>query len=327
MKKNYVLFLLLWAYALQAQERLQNTLLFGKADASKILRAYAQPGFEAAGIALAEGWHASARPLHSGKFNFQLAILGGFSNNTTLDLRNLGLQVGQVKPDKPTTATLMGTSGGVLLLPNSRGGTQELNLLNGSSLPAIPIMALQFNFGLFRNTELNFRSGVIPIEENLILLGGFGFKHELKQWFPAIALANFDVSIFGNVSAMFLTYNLTIDNLPNNPNDQTWKAQIGTAALGGIVSKRFAFLTLTAGLQRLQSIGDMSLEGTYLVGNAPNDPAPMRNPVSESFSSNSWSFILGTRLSLGFLSIQLTGNLGKNSSAGVSFILGRVQRR
>jgi len=327
MKKNYVLFLLLWAYALQAQERLQNTLLFGKADASKILRAYAQPGIEALGAAMAEGWHASARPLHSGKFNFQLAILGGFSDNTTLDLRNLGLQVGQVKPDKPTTATLMGTSGGVLLLPNSRGGTQELNLLNGSSLPAMPIIATQYNFGLFRNTELNIRGGVIPVGESLILIGGWGFKHELKQWFPAIALANFDVSIFGNFSRIALDYKLNIDNLANNPDDQFWKARANTFAFGSIFSKRFAFLTLSTGVQYAKSTSDMRLEGTYLVGNFPNEPAPTRNPVSESFSSNNFSFMLGTRLSLGFLSVQLTGNVGKNSSAGISFILGRVQRR
>lgn len=319
--------LLLTCVSLQAQERLQNTLLFGQSDANKILRAYAEPGFKALGRALAEGWHASARPLHTGRLNFQVSLLAGTSNNTSTDLRSLNLQVGQVKSDKPTTASLMGNSGGVLLLPDNRGGSRELNLLNGSSLPVLPIVTTQLNIGLFRNTEANLRLGGLFFEQNTVFIGGWGFKHELKQWFPAIALANFDWAIFGNYTIASLDYKLSIDNLTNNPDDQFWKAKINTLALGSLVSKRFALLTLAAGLQYQQSTGDMSLTGTYLVGNFPNEPMPMQNPVSSNFRSNGMSFIAASRISLGWLSFQMSANISQNSSVGASIIFGRVQRR
>ena len=311
------------------QEQLQNTLLFGKADAGKLLRAYTEPGFRSAMSAMVSGWHASARPLHSGRLNFQLLIVGAGDDAANIDLRNLGLQVGQIVPSKPTTATILGGDGGVLSLPDSRGGSQELSLLNGSALPVLPFVCGQFNVGITRNTELNFRLGVLPISGNLLLTGGWGFKHELKQWIPAIALSNFDVSVFGNFSAVSLGYNLTIDNLPagDNPNDQVWKFQGNNFALGTIFSKRFSLLTVATGLQYMKGTGNMQLAGTYLVGEPGRDPVPMRDPISQSFEQSQVSGIFAVRLSLGIISVQVTGNGSKNPSASMSFIVGRVQRR
>ncbi|GAB4489052.1 MAG: hypothetical protein OHK0045_11700 [Raineya sp.] len=313
-------------YVLIAQERLQNTLLFGKSDAEKLLNAYAEPGFRAAMFGLAEGWNGSARPIHTGKFNYQISITGGFSNNLSTDLNSLGLQVGKVKSNSPSTATIMGSAGGVLILPEGRS-ERELNLLNGSNLPAIPMIVSQGNFGFIRNTEISVRGGLIPLQESLIWTTGLGFKHEIKQWIPSIALANFDLAVFGNYSVISFDYKLDIDNLTNNPDNQFWRFKGNTAAWGIIASKKLVLLTLSTGLQYTQSKGNMRLDGTYLVGSFPNEPTTMDNPINRDFSGNRFSFILAGRLSLGFLSAQITSNVSKNSTVSFSLIFGRVSRR
>lgn len=327
MKKTYTFALLFFlSYPLFSQERLQNTLLFGKSDAEKLLQAYAEPGFQSVMFSLAEGWNGSARPIHTGRFNLQLVSMGSFSDNSSTNLNSLGLQVGKVKSASPNTATIVGSSGGVLILPESRG-ERELNLLNGTGLPVIPIIATQANFGFIRNTEISVRGSIIPVGENLIWSAGLGFKHELKQWIPAIALSNFDLAVFGNYSTISFDYKLNIDNLSNNPDNQFWRFQGNTMAWGAMASKRIALLTLGAGLQYTQSTGNMRLDGTYLVGNFPNEPTATDNPINKDFSANRFSMLLATRLSLGFLSVQMTGNVAREPSVSFSLIFGRVQRR
>lgn len=334
MKKLYLLCCIFLAYYSQAQERLQNTLLLGKSDADKILKAYSQPAAIIGGLTQAEGWHHSARPLKPGNVGIQ------FLGNVTLipedeeifDLRSLNLQNGIIPTGETgNSATILGPSdGGTRLINRLTGGAgnrpDTVRLLNGNGAPVFPLPTIQFNVGFIRNTELNARIFYLPIEfgdrELSFTSFGFGFKHDLKQWIPSIALSNFSLSLVGSYNKAIAEYDIEVTNLVNNPQDQQWVFDNTTTSFGLLASKRFPILTVMGGLRYDNSKTSMDLKGTYLVGDSPS-PVVMKDPISQNFTGSRVGLNLGFKLKLGWFSFHIIGTASKYSSISVGLGFGK----
>jgi len=332
MKKIYLLVFVFSSLVCTAQERLQNTLLLGKFDANKLLAAFAEPAGIIGGLTQAEGWHHTARPLKPG--NVGLQFIGNATlisqEQETFDIKSLNLQNGIIPSGETgNSATVFGPGdGGANLINRPVGGTRPdtIRLLNGGNLPVFPMPVVQLNIGFIRNTELNFRGFYVPISfddrEVSIQTFGFGIKHDLKQWIPAIALSNFSLSLVANYNRATSKYDLEITNLPVNPRDQQWIFENTTTSFGILASKRFPVLTLMGGLRYDNTKTHMELKGTYLVGETPV-PIPMQNPVIQDFSGGRVGLALGFKLKLGWFSFHVVGTASKYSSASVGLGFGK----
>ncbi|MCU0440563.1 MAG: hypothetical protein MUC49_21930 [Raineya sp.] len=334
MKKVYILCFVFFVSYAYAQERLQNTLLLGKPDADKLFKAYARPAAIIGGLTQTEGWHHSARPLKPGNVGIQ--IIGNVTlipeDEELFDLRSLGLQNGII-PNGETgnSATVLGPSdGGAKLLNRLTGGAggrpDTVRLLNGNGLPVFPLPTLQFNVGFIRNTELNARVFYIPISfgdrEISFTNFGFGFKHDLKQWIPSIALSNFSLSLVASYNKAIAEYDIEVTNLTNNPQDQQWVFNNTATSFGILASKRFPILTLMGGLRYDNSKTRMDLKGTYLVGDSPS-PVVIKDPISQDFTGSRLGLNLGFKLKLGWFSFHIIGTASKYSSVSVGLGFGK----
>jgi hypothetical protein len=334
MKKLYLLCFIFFVSYTYAQERLQSTLLLGKSDANKILKTYAEPAAIIGGLTQTEGWYHSARPLKPGNVGIQ------FIGNATLipqdqesfDIRSLNLQNGIIPTGETgNSATVLGASnGGAKLINRLTGGggnrPDTVRLLNGSGLPVFPFPTLQFNVGFIRNTELSARAFYFPIQfdDRAVTLTsfGFGFKHDLKQWIPSIALSNFSLSLVANYNKAIAEYDIEITNLATNPRDQQWVFNNTTTSFGILASKRLPILTLMGGLRYDNSKTRMDLKGTYLVGDSPS-PVITKDPVSQDFTGSRVGLALGFKLKLGWFSFHIVGTASKYPSASVGLGFGK----
>ena len=244
MKKIYIF---LFSCFLFSSIKSQNTQIFSEDmnEANKLIEAYFSPLAESYGTGLNSGWYNTAKP-HK-LFGFDLTF-----NLNTVIIPNSGenFEIGNnfnniFTSSEPEAATIFGSSSStnITYFPSISGESSvDFEMPGGLKTPALPVPVIQAGIGLIKKTSLDFRyMPMLNIGDDInVNLYGFGLKHDLLQWIPAIGNAiPMSLSIQAGYSA--LETELRFAN-----HDVSLKTQATTINL--VASKKILILTGYAGV-------------------------------------------------------------------------------
>lgn len=191
MKKILSIFLISTVSAVSYSQ--QNILSKDLNQAKNLIEAYFSPLAESYGTGLNSGWYNTAKP-HK-LFGFDLT----FNLNTVMIPNSAeNFEIGSNFNDVFTSseneaATIFGSSSStnITYSPSIGGGSVDFEMPGGLKTPALPVPVLQGGIGLIKKTSLDFRyMPMLNIGDDInVNLYGFGLKHDLLQWIPAIGNA------------------------------------------------------------------------------------------------------------------------------------------
>ncbi|MFN6342707.1 MAG: DUF6588 family protein [Bacteroidota bacterium] len=300
---------------LNAQGEGAAILKAGTQDANKILNAYMSPLFKGFASGSTAGWYNTARTHGMGGFDITLSLplftVPEEENSYTFN--SLGLGSGSYSFSPKTAGTDPGTKLGTLFGPAV--GDQQYNINYGFSFdtviggnpvrldtsiligsitmppggnvpiaPSIP-PAMQLSVGVYKNTDVMLR--ILPevtlYEGFKASMLGFGVKHDIKQWIPAIKeLPLWDWSVIFGYNSFNATYTipepnrLKVDGNPEyqlayNAGDFAGKTYANQRfefngsgwMLGTIISARLLFFTPYLGINYNRATTSFAMLGDY----------------------------------------------------------------
>jgi hypothetical protein len=202
MKKLILPFLILVLISSTAVGQLTsvgNIMSAGTTDATKLFGAYLKPWANAFGADLNGGWYNTAKAHKVLGFDLTFTINTAFvpKADKTYDVSKLGL-AGSVSGN-PVAQTVAGknTGGPTLAYNTTVNGTPvtlaSFNTPRGTGLSVIPAPMIQLGIGIVKETELigRFFPKTNVFDFGTVSEWGFGLKHSIKQWIPAIKMAPF----------------------------------------------------------------------------------------------------------------------------------------
>ncbi|WP_157600672.1 DUF6588 family protein [Rufibacter sp. DG15C] len=351
---------LLVAPAAQAQDEVGEFIRAGKEDATKLVKAYAEPAGIALGHNLSSGWFNSGQAMKPGRFDIRIYASAVFApdNAKTFDISKLGLK--QIRtstgatfdPNRPVLVpTVFGedTEGPELTvytrnpLTNQEEEVVSFNSPPGTGYDVLPFPMAQVSVGLVKDTEIAVR--FVPktkADDFEGSLWGVGVKHGIKQWIPGLAsIPGFDVTVFGGYTSLTSSYGLdvplTADNMQYaTPQQQSstyydgqaleLKTKAWSASL--IASKTFSVITGYAGVRYSNVETDLNAVGKYPVV-AYRTTVPYSkyvddvvNPIIVNMKDAQVGATAGLRLKLAFFSLYGEYTLAKYSTAMAGIGLG-----
>jgi len=156
----------------------------------KLLEAYFTPIAESYAAGLNNGWYNTAKPHSLGGFDVTLTLNTVLIPNTA-ETFEIGNNFGGVfSSSEATASTIFGSSNETQMnYTNSTTNTvASFNMPGGLKTPIIPVPMLQAGIGLIKKTAVDIRyMPMLNIGNDInVNLFGFGLKHDLLQWIPAI---------------------------------------------------------------------------------------------------------------------------------------------
>lgn len=291
----------------------------GKADASKLMEAYADPFVTSLSYGMTGGWFNTAKAHKTLGFDlgvtisaaymptsdnyFNPAALGLSSNvtfaNTTNPNRGAPTIFG---PKDETEYTFSGDLDGDGSADESVtvSGPEGFNLKKELGVAAVPVPVIQLGIGIVKNTDLKFRYvPKIKSGDSEFSMFGIGVMHDVKQHIPGIKLLPFDLS-------MLVAYNSVTgsSSLTNSGSDvvetTNGKAEykLNSWVFQALISKKISVLTFYGGLGYNMVKTDIDVLGDYTIDAAPA-AFTLSDPVSIDFKNNSMRLTAGMRLKLG----------------------------
>ncbi|WP_156180269.1 DUF6588 family protein [Rufibacter radiotolerans] len=365
MKKNtfkvsfFALFLLvscLTGSAAHAQEEVGDFIRAGKADANKLIRAYAEPASKAFGHGLNGGWFNSGQALKLGRFDIRVFATASFApdEDKTFDLATLGLS-SNVKFDgsRSTIApTIFGEAADGpelrLFATNPTTKQQEeiarFNSPQGSGYDLLPVPMAQVSLGLVANTEVAVRfSPKVKYDDFEGELWGVGAKHGLKQWIPVInEVEGFDIALTGGYTNLKSSYTGIDVQVAEEDRSYATSQQLDPSYYSGqavklttkawttslIASKTLGILNVYAGVRYSNVETDLNLEGRYPVlaykTTLPNNKyiEDITNPIMLNMQDSQWGATGGLRLKLAVLSLYGEYTIAKYPTATAGIGIG-----
>jgi len=288
-------FILLQAFLpVRAQFNFENLIRSGPADAEKLVEAYANPLLYGFGLGMNSGWTNTAQALKP--FHFDLRVIGTGSvvpsSKQTFNVADIGLSP-TLRPSDPSK----------VLSPTFTGDTQNngpwLDLFDANNnklisfeLPGavikriVPTPQLQFNMGLFANTEVMVRAAPkIRLGERFgsVSLFGFGIKHNFaRDFFPKDReKIPFDFSVLAGFNTV--KYGRDLELLPLDgmiPENDAQVADFSTQRIyakfdnyliQATLSKELSVFTPFVSLGYSISKAQIGLKGNYPIVNSIKD--------------------------------------------------------
>lgn len=275
----------------------------GVGDAEKIMKSYTSPLLKGFAQGLNDGWYNTARPLGLGGFDLRVNFGAAFvpSKDQSFDFTGIGLNT---DPAKARMKLPAGTSPNLPTMYGKSGATSDIQVwakvgpsgsqidtmitkfqappgLGVSITPSLPMA--QLSVGIIKETELTLRFfPETQIGDFKAGIMGFGVKHSIKQWIPAISeMPMWDWSgFFGytSFSSQFVTSKpfLAVDTAAYNPNPSVnYNNQKVTFSgsgwtIGTMVSIKLGPITPYLGLNYSSSEVTLKMEGNYPI-TTPND--------------------------------------------------------
>lgn len=351
MKTIISLFLLLYVLQFKSQGITSEIIKAGQADAKTILNAYLQPMFKGFASGSNAGWYNSAKPL--GKLGFHISLTASafdvpvnerYYKFSDLVLQNTTYTYLPVAATSPSSniPTVFGKdpelSQSYDIYYKLQSGPIDstiflcrMQMPKGLNLPMAPVIppALQLNVGVFKQTEIMIRYFPgISIQNFSSSQFGFGFKHSIKQWLPAVKKVPFwDWSFFGgfthfkHVLAVASANRLNAGAYPNAINysiykdklydDQTYALMGNALNYGMAASLKIGPISPYVGLAYTQSWSGFEMQGSYPILLAVDNPADpdfakpkiqeIQNPVQINANVSGFRCTAGLRLKLGYL--------------------------
>ncbi|TKG90473.1 hypothetical protein EYV94_24010 [Puteibacter caeruleilacunae] len=346
-----LLFFLLIAINVKAQEDVIDFLKAGPHDASLMIRSYLEPYAISLGDGLNNGWYTTAKS-HK-KFGFDISVnvsavkIPGSAK--TFDINQLALQNTKVEDGASgISPTVTGAEEQGPKLGLYYEGTKIATYYAppGIDQNYVPVPMVQVGFGLIPHTDLigryvpkmEFGSGDSKTEIGLF---GLGVKHNFKEWIPGFKHLPFDLAAFGGFTNITSTTPLSllptdfdngaIDDDYTPVDNQELEIGINTTSAALILSKKLGPLTLFTSAGISHSKVDIDLLGKYPVPDTGASIAQMAyvftddssetDPISIGYTSDNFSYKAGFMFGIGFLKLQASYNKSEYSSfnAGLAF--------
>ena len=300
--KNIFIGILFLCTILPAQNEITNFLVGPLNDTEELLEGYMSPFGAWFGSGLNSGWYNTARPHTFPGFD----VTGGVHFITpSKEAMSFKPVLNELILDPNSNGELS-----TFLGPNEQTEVGFENPITGAfekliDAPgglgwdyAIPMPYLQGSIGIIKNTEILFRiAPPIKIEDLEMSYWGFGFKHDIKQWIPAVKTLPFDLSFLAAYSK--LNSNLSFsDSQELDFNIKAFNSNI-------ILSKKLLGLTPYIGLGYQYSTSNLSLTGDYKINGwdgqqiMPDQQITVSDPFDLSFGGvNGLKANIGARLKL-----------------------------
>ncbi|HQQ96720.1 MAG TPA: hypothetical protein PLX35_05625 [Cyclobacteriaceae bacterium] len=301
-----------------------------KADANYLAQGYLTPAMNTFGTGLNQGWYNTAA--NHKKFGVDLTVsvssISSPSSDDSYFVDNNKLQNLRVADaGSPVTAPTF-TKGGANA-PTLFGsdavtpryyfkvdptnntfvdGPTGSNVKKNIPLGGIPVPMINLGIGIPGNTDLRFRYAATNSSGTNVSLWGVGVLHDVKQHIPGIKMLPFDLSAFVG----YTSFKAETTFGPG----QTGIADFTATTIQGLVSKKFAVLTLYGAAGYNIANGSFKAKGTFDSG-APG--VTLVDPVSISSSTSGARFTAGMRLKLAVFTFHGDYTFQKYNTLTVGF--------
>ena len=294
MKKLNIIILILISYvsAFSQQNILQNNLNEGE----KLIEAYFTPMAETFGAGLNNAWYNTAKP-HSilgfdVTFSLNTVIIPNSAENFMIEDNFNGI----FTSSDEDASTIFGSMSSTQMNynPGNNLASSSFNMPGGLKTPILPLPMIQAGIGVYKKTSLDIRyMPILNVGDNInINLYGFGAKHDLLQWIPAV----------GNVIPMSLSVQAGYTNLNTELKVAGQEVALNTKAttLNLIASKKVLMLTGYAGIGYSYSNTNFSANPNFDLNGLSFD-----NELDISFeSTKKLRTNLGLRLNIALMTIH-----------------------
>ena len=294
MKKLNIIILILISYvsAFSQQNILQNNLNEGE----KLIEAYFTPMAETFGAGLNNAWYNTAKP-HSilgfdVTFSLNTVIIPNSADNFMIEDNFNGI----FTSSDEDASTIFGSMSSTQMNynPGNNLASSSFNMPGGLKTPILPLPMIQAGIGVYKKTSLDIRyMPILNVGDNInINLYGFGAKHDLLQWIPAV----------GNVIPMSLSIQAGYTNLNTELKVAGQEVALNTKAttLNLIASKKVLMLTGYAGIGYSYSNTNFSANPNFDLNGLSFD-----NELDISFeSTKKLRTNLGLRLNIALMTIH-----------------------
>ena len=310
-------------------------------DASKLISAYSEPAIKAISYGMTSGWYTTGKT-HS-KLGFDIGVTttlvftptsDDFFSPGSLGLKNTFLSSSVFANNQ--SPTLFGPKGlttytsgytpssAIGPVTTTFNGPEGLDLRKSLGFSAVPVPMFQLGIGLIKNTDLKVR--FVPertVGASKVSMLGFGLLHDIKQYIPGLKMSPIDISVLVAYNSVSGSTSL----INSNPTDTQPDSKDGKVAYKldswvgqAIVSKKFAVVTLYAGLGYCSVSSKVNMTGTYTIVAAPA-PFDIKDPVAINFSNTGVKFTAGLRLKFGpfYLNGDYTLQKYNSVSLGLGF--------
>lgn len=265
-------FLMGAAFSSKAQLDFSTFLEGGVDDANTILENYLEPAFIGFGYGINSGWYNTAKPHKLLGFDVtttvNFAMVPTKSEFFTInpdDYNNISLNSSSPTNQAPTLFGPNLPAEELPLLDYANEGNDisissptGLGLDEAIAFNAVPSAMFQVGIGIVKNTDIKVRFiPEISGDDYSFQMLGIGIMHDLKQWVPGFKQMPIDISGFVGWNRIESTLFLN--------SDQTQSAVFTTNGftLQGLVSKKFAILTLFGGVGIATTGSSFELLGDY----------------------------------------------------------------
>lgn len=294
MKKLNIIILIVISYvsAFSQQNILQNNLNEGE----KLIEAYFTPMAETFGAGLNNAWYNTAKP-HSilgfdVTFSLNTVIIPNSAENFMIEDNFNGI----FTSSDEDASTIFGSMSSTQMNynPGNNLASSSFNMPGGLKTPILPLPMIQAGIGVYKKTSLDIRyMPILNVGDNInINLYGFGAKHDLLQWIPAV----------GNVIPMSLSIQAGYTNLNTELKVAGQEVALNTKAttLNLIASKKVLMLTGYAGIGYSYSNTNFSANPNFDLNGLSFD-----NELDISFeSTRKLRTNLGLRLNIALMTIH-----------------------
>ena len=294
MKKLNIIILIVISYvsAFSQQNILQNNLNEGE----KLIEAYFTPMAETFGAGLNNAWYNTAKP-HSilgfdVTFSLNTVIIPNSAENFMIEDNFNGI----FTSSDEDASTIFGSMSSTQMNynPGNNLASSSFNMPGGLKTPILPLPMIQAGIGVYKKTSLDIRyMPLLNIGDNInVNLYGFGAKHDLLQWIPAV----------GNVIPMSLSIQAGYTNLNTELKVAGQEVALNTKAttLNLIASKKVLMLTGYAGIGYSYSNTNFSANPNFDLNGLSFD-----NELDISFeSTRKLRTNLGLRLNIALMTIH-----------------------
>lgn len=328
MKKIIIILIVLVPFLSKSQDL--STFLEAGDDANKLFQDYLEPAFLGFGYGINSGWYNTAKPHKLLGFDITptITLAKVPSKSEFFTINDADYTTLRIDPDGPTdaqgnllrsTPTLFGPNLAPEQLPRLQftdGDGNEYSISSPTGLGleevlpfnAVPSAMVQVGIGLVKGTELKLR--IIPKIEDTdysFEMFGIGVMHDLKQWVPGFKQLPVDVSGFVGWNRM--TAQLFLD--PEGAPDQIAQFTTNGFTLQGLVSKKFAFITVFGGVGIASTGTTFDLFGEYELSSGG---APLVDPIEFKYNSAGPRMNVGFRMKLLILTIHADYAIQKYST-------------
>ena len=294
MKKLNIIILIVISYvsAFSQQNILQNNLNEGE----KLIEAYFTPMTESFGAGLNNAWYNTAKP-HSilgfdVTFSLNTVIVPNSAENFMIEDNFNGI----FTSSDEDASTIFGSMSSTQMNynPGNNLASSSFNMPGGLKTPILPLPMIQAGIGVYKKTSLDIRyMPALNVGDNInINLYGFGAKHDLLQWIPAV----------GNAIPMSLSIQAGYTNLNTELKVAGQEVALNTKAttLNLIASKKVLMLTGYAGIGYSYSNTNFSANPNFDLNGLSFD-----NELDISFeSTKKLRTNLGLRLNIALMTIH-----------------------